>query len=220
MTYVVLDGKPLIAKYCQWDGYLESAGVEQLSFLNGSGFRERINPGHPEYSPKTRRNPTGRVVHFERETFVKNLRAVKPLTNEEVEKRWDACGADGSGWVDMTVSDKFSHKHYHLTRDCTGSETLAMIQLGELPETHLELNFAYDGLFCEWTYVLDLDKNTWEIYPGFNKKRLQPTDRFYSEQAGSIGHDETEYFGPALLKAYSLDKLPNGIDEVLDLVKD
>jgi len=35
---------------------------------------------------------------------------------------------------------------------------------------HLELEFANDGLSCEWAYVVDLDKEVFEIYGGCEKK--------------------------------------------------
>ena len=36
-----------------------------------------------------------------------------------------------------------------------------------------EKAFAGDSLFCEWAYVLDLDKETLEIYHGFNKDKAK-----------------------------------------------
>lgn len=44
-----------------------------------------------------------------------------------------------------------------------------------------DYDFAYDSLFCEWTYIINLDTNRLEIYEGFQKKPLQPTERFYKE---------------------------------------
>lgn len=33
--------------------------------------------------------------------------------------------------------------------------------------------FAYDSLFCEWAYLLDLDRRVLEVYKGFNKKPVK-----------------------------------------------
>ena len=40
------------------------------------------------------------------------------------------------------------------------------------------IDFAADSLFCEFVYVVDFDKNTYEIFEGFNKNFLDPNERF------------------------------------------
>ncbi len=39
-------------------------------------------------------------------------------------------------------------------------------------------SFAKDSLYCEWGYVIDLDKKTFEVYEGFNKECLTEDQRF------------------------------------------
>ena len=74
-----------------------------------------------------------------------------------------------------------------------------------------ETVFVADSLFCEYAYVIDLDKNTFEIYTGFNKERLSENDRFFFLQ-----EEGKEYYPVKLLKSYSLSELPTK-DELIAL---
>lgn len=44
------------------------------------------------------------------------------------------------------------------------------------------LEFAADSLFCEWVYVVDLDKEVLEIFKGFVQEPLAEDERFYCLQ--------------------------------------
>lgn len=71
------------------------------------------------------------------------------------------------------------------------------------------INFAKDGLFCEWAYVIDLDTNTFEVFKGFSKKPVP----------GRFGPGEPDvdgYYPVAQIANYSLDHLPSK-DELLAL---
>ena len=82
------------------------------------------------------------------------------------------------------------------------------------------LNFAADSLFCEWVYVIDLDKNTFEIYEGFNHEPLTQDDRFYflMNEANKINnerknsHKTESYYPVKFVAEYDLDALPNETD--------
>ena len=57
-------------------------------------------------------------------------------------------------------------------------DILKGIASGEITEICNDLNFAGDSLFCEWGYVIDFDRKTFEIYRGFNQQILPKGERF------------------------------------------
>jgi hypothetical protein len=181
---VIVDNEPKIAKYCQWDGYPSGRGIELLRVLQ---------------------------KHTNLELMKEKVKAVKSLTDEEVNERWKQAGADGSGWATLTVADKFKKTNAHLSRDMGGEEVLDLVMNGDIDETYLNPNFVADSLFCEWAYVVDLDKKTFEVYKGFNDHTpLTPQDRFFDKTKQGA-----EYHPVKLLVEYSLIDLPSG-DKFLD----
>lgn len=46
-------------------------------------------------------------------------------------------------------------------------------------ELHNSIDFASDSLFCEYAYVIDFDKNTFEVCKGFAATPLDPSERFF-----------------------------------------
>ena len=65
------------------------------------------------------------------------------------------------------------------------------------------LSFAGESLFCEWAYVIDLDKGVFEVHKGFNKEPLQVGERFRD-----IPVVHKEYLQVRKLKEWKLSKLP------------
>lgn len=187
-TLVQRNGEYKVGQYCQWDGYPSGQGMTILSALRTIDLAD----------------------------FASKVDALKPLTDDEVQARWKKCGADDTGFVGMDVADKFKKKWPHLHRDCGGA-IIDLIASGKVKEVHVETDFPADSLFCEWAYVVDLDKNTFEVFRGFNEKPLDESERFYPLQASDEAAKERVerlrrggdlYYPVKLLASWPLDGLP------------
>lgn len=180
LTIVISNGKTKVAQYGQWDGYPDGQGKTALETL-----KQIIH--------------LGQLGQFK--TKIDNLKWLSKKDGEIVEndKDWDT-------------------NYPYLSRDC-GAKILSAIHFGKMEvsagigkrkEIKVKIigltnneDFAADSLFCEWAYVIDLDKSTFEVYRGFNKQPLTESDRFYKLQ------DLKEGYAPIrLLKSYSINKLP------------
>jgi hypothetical protein len=76
--------------------------------------------------------------------------------------------------------DKFFSEYPLLHRDVSFEIIPIISQLDKTTICVDSSKFAGDSLFCEWGYVIDLDKNKFEVYKGFNKKPLTEDERFYN----------------------------------------
>ena len=178
LTCVVVDGEYKVAQYGQWDGYPDGQGVTVLDFL------QTVDMGE----------------------FKDRLAHVTQVTDKEIGDVWVECGAErGVPFVSIEVSKKVKAKYPQFSRD-TAAEVLPLIMNSE-GEFKLQgdIGFATQSLFCEWCYVVDMDKNTFEVYNGCNKSPIPKGERFYSEDAVV---DEDGYYPVRLRATFDLDKLP------------
>lgn len=105
--------------------------------------------------------------------------------------------------------EEFTRAHPELSRD-TGADILQYIMDTPEPCLQLSTDFARDGLFCEWAYVVDLDTNTLEVYKGFNHTR--PAKGRFAQL-----DDPTEEYTPVTLVAsYSFSELTPDTMTMLD----
>lgn len=69
-------------------------------------------------------------------------------------------------WTNLGVSEQSTDDWYCLTRDAQG-DFGEMLKSGYIEDGSY---FPLDSLFCEWAYIVDLDRNVFEVYKGFQKK--------------------------------------------------
>ena len=131
----------------------------------------------------------------------------------------------------LEYSSHFEWQKFYpeLSRD-TGGDILELIMFKNKTKLQNSLNFAADSLFCEWAYVIDLDKNTFEIYKGFNSIPLTNKDRFYflMEEAEEIIKERKQlaridtYYPVKKIKEYDLNNLPDEekfVEEIDSIIK-
>ena len=188
LTMVYFNGEYKIAQYGQWDGHINYTGVEILNFLK----------------------------KYNIEYFKEKLNNCTLINKEKYNSLWREFGVDleKNSLVEIEKMEQFTVKYPSLSRD-TGWAILEKIIESDADNPVLlqkDVEFAVDSLFCEYAYVIDLDKNTCEIYTGFNQKRLAESDRFFFLQKES----DNKYYPIKLLKSYSLAELPTK-DELIAL---
>lgn len=182
---VVKDEQYRVAQYGQWDGDPEGQGIDILMFL-----RERLN----------------------RPLFEKQLGKLSWITEEEFEQEWISCGGIANGGVitaNFKACDEYARRFPHNNRD-TGSKILDIIQKTDnCLKIRNSLDFAADSLWCEWAYIIDLDKNTFEVYKGFNKQPLQEGERFVTFTPPKRNPQySSQYYPVKFVVAFNLNDLP------------
>lgn len=134
-----------------------------------------------------------------RAKFEENLRACSWATKEYIDK------------IDAEIKAKkvknWTLVYPELSRDtCAGILQMVLVRGGLVLGNNIE--FAADGVLCEWAWVIDLDKNTFEGFAGFNKTPLTPDDRFYFLRE----KEECGYHGVVLAASWDLAGLPSDED--------
>lgn len=193
LTMVVHEKQTKIAQYGQWDGYPDGNGVKVLTFLRKAKldkFREKL----------------------------KNVRFRTAEDDKEIQSFMESIGCK-DGWMNTEQADKYHKAYPYLSRDI-GTDILDLVYNSNGNEIMVgdSTDFAADSLFCEWAYLIDLDKNVLECYMGFNTRPLGKPQRFSTlkirdDYAPSVG----QYYPIRCIKKYPLDKLPTKRQFLKDL---
>lgn len=176
LTAVYANGEYRVAQYGQWDGYPAGQGVTALEILSSVNLKE----------------------------LKAKVLKCSWLSREQVDSYWAEFDPDSEGFVTLEQSRAFKAKYPHLSRD-TSAEILKLIM--DSPdglELMDDLFFAKNSLFCEWAYVIDFDKGTFEVYKGFNKTPTDKKERFYFD-----GYKDDEYYPVKLVHSFDLNALPS-----------
>jgi hypothetical protein len=192
LTMVISNGEYKVAQYGQWDGYPSGQGSVVLDFLKNADMKKfRQNIDRCRFIDKSKRKQQ------EIKNFMKKIGA-------------------GNGWMNMEQSRLYQEKYPCLTRDA-GAGVLELIYQTEdndLIWLNDNVDFAADSLFCEWAYLIDLDKNVLEVYRGFNTEPLEEGQRFAKMPKDK---EASEYHPIRMIKSYDLNNLPNLTEFIQEL---
>ncbi len=100
-----------------------------------------------------------------------------------------------------------------------GADILAMIADGKVDRVELATSFAADSLFCEWAYVVDLDRKILEVYKGFVKEPHNQ-GRFAKMSLDSeteARRDPDTYYPVKEVARFRIDGLPKNLETFVDL---
>jgi len=107
---------------------------------------------------------------------------------------------------ELADDEKWLEKYPQLSRD-HGANIVKLVYENNGLTLHNQIKFAADSLFCEWAYVVDLDKNLLEVYKGFNKEpSITAEDRFFflNEE-----YDDNGYYPIKIIATFDLNHLPD-----------
>ena len=121
--------------------------------------------------------------------FRKNVDSLTELNDSVIESHLRVLQKCSPTTKDQTL--RLKAEFPQLSRDCCAN-IISLVAEGYVGAVKLNTEFAADSLYCEYCYVIDLDKETFEIYRGFNKTPLTQDDRFFPLQ--KLGDDEDEFF--------------------------
>lgn len=103
-------------------------------------------------------------------------------------------------YTDLDVSNKSIMDFYCLLRNAQGDLNAYKTDLKYMIDSK---EFLGNSLFCEYAYIINLDKNVLEFYKGFNKV---PQNNRYSKYAD----EKEEYKECKLLAEYPLTEIYEG----------
>lgn len=179
LSCAVVDGEYKVAQYGQWDGYLEGQGLKIIKFLR-----------------KYLKKKDGFEI------FKKKLQYIAIYTEQRLNEAFNVCGIKEE-WITMAQAETLRENYPALSRE-TGGDIFELIYGGEVKETRLSLEFAKNSLWCEWAYVIDMDRKCLEIHGGFNQKPIGTANRFYSSVVSEEG-----YYPVKLLKIFTFEEILN-----------
>jgi hypothetical protein len=182
-----------IAQYGQWDGYPSGQGADVLSFLSDPSSIDRLK----DALSRVRFLDLGGQDKAFMEEYNKNA----PEWSNEPDNRT----AEQKRWFEQYISRDIGSKILKRVAESSNKEKVVLKN---------NIGFAGDSLFCEYAYIVDLDKNTFEVFEGFNQDPVKE-GRFVT--GGKDLETNDNYEPVKILKTYQLDNLPTEETFLADL---
>lgn len=169
LTCVVLNGEYKIAQYGFSNGLPQATGLDIMHFIEGRDldeFRRRV--------PKLRFLSQEESEQMNSE--YKNYR--ESLSEEEENLLYQDYDQSCDDPTPEFLDRYLSHPFFQLD-DLLGPMIIEYVMRYDGPLQN-NISFAGFSLECEWVYVIDLDKNQFEVYRGLNKEPVPSEERFGS----------------------------------------
>lgn len=193
LTVVVHNQEVKVACYGQFDGQPDSLGLKLIKFFSNPENTENLK----EILPKVRLwNNKDKKLQDE---FLESIGCTNGILNEKQKEAFK-----------KRYPFRYRERYGKLTEGQILEVLLEFAHLDEITTTDA-YDFASDSLFCEWAYVIDYDKNTFEVYKGLNTSGISEEDRFYSLYDG-----ENDYYPVKIIASFTLDDLPDENEFLLD----
>ena len=137
-------------------------------------------------------------------TFIKNSKKLKLVSEDKkpsklLQEKYKKFANEGVG--SGSVED-----WYCLLRELQGAAYITAIMSGEAEHMLDGTNFVKDSLFCEYAYIINLDKMKLEFYEGF-QKNPQKGNRFGAQKRGRNGYYPCAKVGEIALEGISKDEM-------------
>ncbi len=108
-------------------------------------------------------------------------------------------------YANQSVDDGKLDNWYVLLRNIQG--TLVPYLNNKVKHMIDNKDFITDSLFCEWAYLINLDKGTFEVWKGFQLK--QNKNRYSIPKSKAYKASNKDYYYSCdMIAEYALDKLP------------
>lgn len=194
LTCVLLDDEIRVAQYGAYDGYFEGVGMDIVNFIS-----------------KYLSNSNDILL------FKCKINQCKFYTNEEINIIHKSIIGNEVEYNDEQAKI-LKTKYPELNRE-TGSDILDLIMEKNLIKLQNEFEFGYDGLYCEYAYVINLDTNELEIYTcSYNHKPLNKDERWYKDLSIYANtKDHALFYGVKFYAIFQFEELTNNTMQLLTI---
>lgn len=177
--------------YNHFDSYPSGLGIDVLEFARTVNTWDVPDPWAVVKSQASR---------------LKHIDETVPPTEEDIRAL--------APWTNLSVSERSTSDWYCLTRETQGNIGAILASGYASNDPH----FPYDSLFCEWGYLLDLDRGVLEVYEGFQDKP-HSAGRFaeraaLSLEVANIAEARNGYGPVALVATFNLTDVPSDADMI------